>query len=701
MLVSTVGAVKSYNGVTFGPAGSTTISVSPVFDSSGRTVKWSNFAISLTNALVEPNAGDTDTENALYNMRQRLLKNAGILKLHLLGFGPLTVNFGKVWDTNFGPKPDQNAFRYHGPAGAGYGVRAAIVDWAIQTWLPPCEDFGFYKNSPSELNYTIGVHKDRDGYSKIIIKGHIEIPMTKLAVDSTKMPDTIDRYKELLQKDVPLGFQRDGFTWDISEDRRRADFGYTDAQLPTPLPPGLTRCEVRHRWRSKGPAYVQQQHTISARMAVPPGLGHEWAARCFIGIALDRMRPFIDKAAKQARAPAAGNAVAGAVGNIVAGAARAVLGQEEDATSVLMPGDLEIENEACGTGEGGRMVNCSITYMVTRRGSVLAALAEGGLWKPMPGATWKAWRDSMLSLGVTHVRGPANIAFSPDDTAIVDLCVPVPPKKILPSSPNKGWGPFASGGDLDKGWGPFSSGGDRDKGWGPFTSGGGRDDPEWGRGPFASGGSGRHRPGVPKPVPRFPSGRQPRIPGGDTPGQDIIEGPHGPPAEGALTEPLTLPRPEQSWLEYNIIATYDEETGRFARHKPLSGTLEESHAAPLDAARSTAAQYRASVAGGDGSCVWVGAQDILQEVGAPAGVVWLEGYAVRIGASIPLPNLLSFGGALAVLDRTYATAPITIGRWGDMRIVLRRWRRRYLLAKPPERPQGGLVDPVLGFNGQG
>jgi hypothetical protein len=167
----------------------------------------------------------------------------------------------------------------------------------------------------------------------------------------------------------------------------------------------------------------------------------------------------------------------------------------------------------------------------------------------------------------------------------------------------------------------------------------------------------------------------------------------GGPGENPNDPPLQ--NPEGSWVYYRLEVNYEEPRGRYARHRPLAGTVSDtsgpdafgSVGALRSARRNSPASARTTQA------------DILQEIGAPEPVVYLEGMATRIGEGVPMPRLISFRGMTAVLNRVVRWKEAQVGRWGDLRIMKAVWRQEYLLEKPPVGVLPRAADPLLNADG--
>ncbi len=634
----------SYGGIPF-TVYKSQVSAKPVPDSSGRTTKAVTHSIQVRRSLVEPDTGETTTDNVLAEMRDTLTKYGLPLILDLKGYGPLRVNVDhRVRDINFGPKPQLLSWD---PAG---NDKNAIVDWNCETTIPECAD-ARYQFGIAELNYTIEHRWDRDGYSRISTQGHLEIPMT-LRAGSRRLPDHVDRYREQLLTQAPLGFNRVDPVFRMNEAKTRLDFSWVDEAMRVGLPTGTTQVKFKHRASAPGPAFLEWMNNLSATISVPITVQDKsFALRVFLSIVADRLdtlrRNFPVAPAPAQPPPAAnggwwqnvaaqvvmGSAPGGGLSSVVAasGAGRPQF--------CVLPMRFSVENDPTSAA-----TSFEYSYRVILRRTLQEAVAAQGVWRNFPGASFSDWRRYMEQSKVFSVRGPHDLRWNPSDEAVIDLCATGRPSVAQPRV-----GASSSGG----------SGGT----WGSSGGGGG------------GGGSVRN--------PEL------KVLGGSSP--DDLD-----PSQANTRRWLSLPNPEATWVAYTNVLIYRETQPRYARHRPLAGKVYEPQPR-TDAAGDPRQMSRNPV--GTVATATKDVPDTLQEIDAPPALVILRGGAVRLGEDTPLPNLLTCKGLLARRNMVLETWQRTIAHMGDIPLIQRYWEIEFLLDTPPMGRLPVLADPVQGMRG--
>jgi len=626
------------------------VTARPVLDSSGRTTKWVDFDITVDRALVEPNfnVGDTTTDNVLSDMRVQLNKTGQRLEFEDKGYGSLTVNDpgGEVWDANYGPHP--NLMEWN-PSG---NDQNAIVKWSCKTSIPQCGDAKF-RFAIAEMNYTIDHTIDEDGFPKITTNGHIVIPATRLS--DTAISDHVDVYRQEIQTQVPVGFQRVNQKYSFNEAKTQLNFSWDDVGLKSPLVNGCTQCKVTHKASSQGPAFAVWNHSLGGTINVPPQVDKSHALRVFLSIAAERMEAARNAIVANLNQLAQANrVVADAINGIFRaagfGAQGLVIPVRVNPTIAVIPKFFSVSNDPLAHGS-----QFQFDWFVSLRQNIESCVANMGLWRPLiAGQQFEAWRQSMEKLNVTNVRGPHQMRWLPSDDAIIDLCV---------------------SGNID----PPANGevaAQRQQAQGPRGAGGGS-------GPTTS--------NLPSANPD-PSGALNRSLASLYSNAGDID-----PVTGQPSLAMSLPNPEASWIAYENVLIYREPRGRYARHRPLSGTVTDPTVI-VDAAGDAGdlGRIRNFTVATASKTV----PDILQEIDAPFGVVTLKGGAIRLGACTPMPNLLTCRGAIAKRNRIVECIPNqVIGRMGDIPLVKTTWEIEFLLVAPPKGSLPVLSDPVMGIDG--
>lgn len=634
----------SYNGIRFFLFKSS-VSAKPRLDSAGRTTTWVDFDITVDRALIEgnPALADPTTENTLLAMRRALTKTGQALTFEHKGYGPLSVNVpgSPIRDANFGPHPQMLDWQ---PAGNNLN---AIVAWKCQTSIPQCPD-ARYTVAIAELNYNVEHTQDVDGYPKIVTNGHVLIPMTRSS--DTTIPDHIDRYKEQIQTQVPLGFVRQNMKFSYNEAKTQISFSYEDVAERHPLPIGVTQAKITHKVSSQGPAFAVWNCSVGGSINVPPQVPKEHAFRVFLGIVAERLS-IAQQQVAAARIAAPGGGVFGTLQQAINAA---LVAQGRPPISLrptplgVIPLNFSASNEINGHG-----ANFQMDFRVMLRRNIFTDVNGMGVWRPFPDASWEAWRRSMEQLKVHNVRGPYQLRWNPADDAIIDLCVAnvKPPPTVKP--PN-----------VD----PHSPGGIR---------------PQIPSVPGAAGGAG--------------IGGNIGTSAGDSFLAALADNSSDlDPVTGKYSLAQSLPNPEASWIAYGNVLEYQEPRGRYARHRPLDGNVTDP-AVVVDAAGD--ANDLGRIQNDQLATASKDVPDILQEIDAPFGIAILRGGAIRLGAHTPLPNLLTCKGLLARRNRVISSIPDDIiGRMGDIPLVRTNWTIEFLLTRPPFRLPA-IVNPITGIDG--
>lgn len=259
------------------------VSGRPEYVDSKRTVKWMAWTITVR-GLVYADPNDDSTDAQLEEMRRVLSRNCGRLEYSRKGFGDFIINSGNVWDANYGPKVELMDFVTVGDK------RAAWVTWKCTAHIPECPNATF-RNGLAAFEFKDSYEIHQNGLVTVTIGGYIEIPMTKQRINNPRPVDHINNYRDLVSMPVPLGFRARSRTWDVSLDKRRADFSYTWEQLPKPLPFGATDADIEHSYGSTlRDGFVKWRGTISGSISLSPRSPADLGLAHFMEIVVDRLR---------------------------------------------------------------------------------------------------------------------------------------------------------------------------------------------------------------------------------------------------------------------------------------------------------------------------------------------------------------------------------------------------------------------------
>ncbi len=378
--VPVVGIAK-YNGYSFNNNANTLeLSVTPVWDSSNRTIIYSVFRITIT-WVVNGRASDTEVRAAIALLTQP----AAAFRYNGRGCGDIKVNLpGGGADCIWGPRPGPVGMKN---LGAGNATR---LTWTVQFAAPTCNDARY--EGPMEFNYSTSINVDKSGYTQRTYKGHLVIAQTRANPKNRLIFRSADEFRELLNPPLLAGFRRIPGRFDLSEDKNRLDFEIRDEQEgPNFCPDGVIEAEADHVFNSKPGNVLLWTGTINATyelaLDAPPSL----AVQAFAKLAIDRLAAFRNAAV----------------------ASRPELKPIPIAFTVSEPRIY-----------GKTQVHLSMQYMVG--GAKLQDILNmGGLWRPVPEAGWFSWVTSLKQ--PLSSRGWAQIRWRPGtDDSIVDLCGKMP-----------------------------------------------------------------------------------------------------------------------------------------------------------------------------------------------------------------------------------------------------------------------------------
>lgn len=393
------------------------------YDRSGRVVSCVEYAISVRGVL----AGNSTNED-MDVLRARLTQPGGYLRFVSRGLGTdLEVNKpgGRVWDVEWGPKPQEFTWK-----SLGGGGRAAEFTWRCTFKVPECPGRvpgTRYKFALKEVNYSYGVDLDRLGMAVLTYQGYAVIPQTRLAVGATKLQQTADSILEQVLPPCPLGFRREGQAHRVDESKNRLEFTVRYREMAQePLPQGVIDCQASHT--------VQNEKEYSQNV---------WAATLRATYTLDKSR---------AKATALSHFVQLYGRRVSLAQQGAWAGGQPAPDTVIVTHWMMREPDIYGT----QAAEFEVRYKFAT--SVARLVRTSGLWSSMTKApwlnTWETWRASLLApFGRALMpRGYYGLGLSPAEDVLVSLCrtdaVPVlvrqPPQQLIPSSD----GPLPAGGPI-------------------------------------------------------------------------------------------------------------------------------------------------------------------------------------------------------------------------------------------------------------
>lgn len=365
----------TYNGYQFNEYSSVEVSVQMQPDDSNRTILYHRYKIRVE-TVIYAEGSETDAGLHFRRIRERLTKQGQGLVIHHKGFdtGLFEVNtiLTGLRDVAFGPKPMVIVWD---PVGYENAVH---VVWECELCISACNRW----SGIMAMNYGISTRIDHSGYTTRTISGYIEIAMTRVNIRG--IPDTADAYRDSVQVPKLPNFQRE-HSWNLSLDKRRADFSITDTEIQSPnaFPPGVIDIQGNHMagW-SRRQAEVLQ-NAIRATITLAPGQPRSRAWEIFKAIVEKRLQ---------------------------------FLG---GATPIL---------ESIGVDEQlfGNSFAFTVGYrlIVDPTKSILNALpgwlTSVGFGTPLGLNTWEQWGSSVEAIQ-SH-RGLANLEHDPKQDQIIDMC---------------------------------------------------------------------------------------------------------------------------------------------------------------------------------------------------------------------------------------------------------------------------------------
>jgi hypothetical protein len=243
----------SYNGCTFSPLFTSSISGIAVKDQANWTVKYMEYTLMVDGYVtVGPITNSVDGVNTstieytMQTIRNLLNQQGGVLTYTVRGFGPVIVNQpgGRLQDVAWGPEPKTLDFQPLGQA------RSAKVKWTVTFRIPEVPGVGGRLGPILQFNEETSVKYDADGFSTLSIKGTLEIPMTRATVNTRTMTQTVDNFRStFLNSIVSVGgggidltrFRVTEREFNVSRDKRTMEWSFTAEELPyMGMPPGMT-----------------------------------------------------------------------------------------------------------------------------------------------------------------------------------------------------------------------------------------------------------------------------------------------------------------------------------------------------------------------------------------------------------------------------------------------------------------------------
>lgn len=384
-----------YNGVTFPTETETlNIAVKPVYDSSGRAVKYVVYEVTLRAVLTGgvgvtggAGPGPLPADAVMADVRRRLTARGGEFHYEGVGFGQLSVNVPAAGPTAGGqPTPARDVIWGPTPRIINYkpmGQAACEITWVVEVAIPEC-GAAKYALSPMEFCFRLTFDIDRSGYTRRTYSGFVRIPQTRKAVDDRTLSDQADRVREDVNPPLMAGFRRTPGRFTLSEDKCRLDFEVVDEELPANVPPqGVVEVSASTTAvTGEALAGAQWAVTYNATYEMARDVPRSRAFKCFIDLLKDR----VGGAGPDGKKP------------------------------LILPRTLSVSEVEI---YGRKAATFSATYQAT--GAKVDIVAASGMWRPVPGTDWGKWAASLAGTAFSP-RGNAQVKLDANVDAIIDLC---------------------------------------------------------------------------------------------------------------------------------------------------------------------------------------------------------------------------------------------------------------------------------------
>ena len=289
----------SYNGITFSCLYTSTISGEAVLDSSGRTIKYMRYTLSVDAVVtLRDDLEETTTDIPIGIIRKKLDAPGGELSYTDKGFGRnLVINQpgGNLFDVAWGPIPKTLEFI---PLGGG---RAAKVKWTIMFTIPEIDRLGSILLPPVlEFTNSTVVGFDDDGFSFISIQGTLEIPLTRTTQQNKTLIKTVDDFRSRFMTRVVRNFDLTRFKvtkrdFNISSDKRMMNWSFHLEELPYMSPPPFTMtARGSYTCRPMAQSKTLQGNvnwicTLRGTYTIPNGYQRRYAYQAFVALWAWRM----------------------------------------------------------------------------------------------------------------------------------------------------------------------------------------------------------------------------------------------------------------------------------------------------------------------------------------------------------------------------------------------------------------------------
>jgi hypothetical protein len=392
-----------YNGFMFPGAITARINTVPVYDTTGRYVKYRQHTVTVE-FIIYPGVDAAVTKDPIFlnnytpifpttistvnsgymELRRRLTEPGQPLSIQGLGFGTDIVVASS--DVNFGPRPSLLSWE---PLGGPKGVR---VVWECSFAVTECTTPTAVRGDIGELSFDVEWSIDVMGLTTRTVTGFADIRVARVGNIISNHADQIR--DQLRPPAIPINFGREHQNYHLSADRRRLAFTIVDREHPSdnPLSPGCVRMDVIETVStslSKSAAGNIWTFQIDGTITVAKGMPRWFAWVAFIGIVKSRR-----EIAKQfATVNKSGEPDF----------------KSTTKSNILTTAALSLTEEIYG-----RSMSFSwVWWMFCDVGSIIDA---SGFWQAIPGQSWELWQASMAE--AWHPRGAAGLKHQGPDYVI-------------------------------------------------------------------------------------------------------------------------------------------------------------------------------------------------------------------------------------------------------------------------------------------
>lgn len=293
----------AYNGITFSPLFTTSISGKVIKDEARRTTKLIEYRLTV-DGYVTLQTGNTNINTSVQMMRRLLQQQGKALTYSGRGFDLLPSTLDVVW----GPSPELIEFQ---PLGGGLSAK---VKWEVVFRTPDVppgsyrpKGFGPATRNPLlQFNYETSLTYGEDYYSSMVIKGTMEIPLNRVSrlegsnssgANYRVALSNVDQVRQELDKRIFRGIDLSRFyvtrrVYHVSRDKRTMEFDIQIDEKPyMDMPPHCTiaRGSYNVRPAKSGPGLVLWLCTLRATYTIAGNQPRRWAWDSFLLLLKRRM----------------------------------------------------------------------------------------------------------------------------------------------------------------------------------------------------------------------------------------------------------------------------------------------------------------------------------------------------------------------------------------------------------------------------